>query len=187
VLCSPSAAGGGGGGEGDEAAAGAAHDGHAGLCVLAVLGQHRAHPGAVSVMVLATLRMHMLDSSAAMHCSVHRAMTRLISTLRVLCAERTCMCVAGPQQPCRSIVHCVCIASSKLCGQDADADCGLQGALTALLLAGFGAMWQFDLFRRNNFGLLFFLFFLFQVPTYSLHIHVPTCLPHGIALCVTSA
>lgn len=40
---------------------------------------------------------------------------------------------------------------------------GLQGALTALLLAGFGAMWQFDLFRRNNFGLLFFLFFLFQV------------------------
>lgn len=42
-------------------------------------------------------------------------------------------------------------------------DFALQGALTALLLAGFGAMWQFDLFRRNNFGLLFFLFFLFQV------------------------
>ena len=44
-----------------------------------------------------------------------------------------------------------------------DAILSFQGALTALLLAGFGAMWQFDLFRRNNFGLLFFLFFLFQV------------------------
>jgi ABC-type multidrug transport system ATPase subunit len=42
------------------------------------------------------------------------------------------------------------------------------GALTALLLAGFGAMWQFDLFRRNNFGLLFFLFFLFQLAMSSL-------------------
>lgn len=40
-----------------------------------------------------------------------------------------------------------------------------QGAITALLLAGFGAMWQFTLFRRNNFGLLFFLFWLFQVCT----------------------
>jgi hypothetical protein len=48
-------------------------------------------------------------------------------------------------------------------------DLMLQGALTALLLAGFGAMWQFDLFRRNNFGLLFFLFFLFQVSAASVH------------------
>jgi hypothetical protein len=69
--------------------------------------------------------------------------------------------------------------------------CELQGALTALLLAGFGAMWQFDLFRRNNFGLLFFLFFLFQVSTSLLHIPYspPVChrqhAPHRVTLSPT--
>ena len=41
-------------------------------------------------------------------------------------------------------------------------DRAVQDAATALLLGGFGAMWQFTLFKANSFGLIFFLFFLFQ-------------------------
>ncbi len=50
-------------------------------------------------------------------------------------------------------------------------------AVTSLLIGAFGAIFQFPLFLRNSFGLLFFLFFLFQVAMAALAF----CLggPHG--------
>lgn len=39
----------------------------------------------------------------------------------------------------------------------------LQSALTAVLLAAFGAMWQFRLYKENDFSLIFVLFLLFLV------------------------
>lgn len=37
------------------------------------------------------------------------------------------------------------------------------GFVSSLLLIIFGLVFQFDFFLNNNFGVLFFLFFLFQV------------------------
>lgn len=54
-----------------------------------------------------------------------------------------------------------------------------QAALTAVLLAAFGAMWQFDLYKNNDFSIVFVLFLLFlvsQSSAISLHAdHVATC------------
>lgn len=52
----------------------------------------------------------------------------------------------------------------------------VMGTVTALLLAGFGAMWQFDLFLRNSFGLIFLTFFLFQLSMSSLAFLISTFL-----------
>ena len=40
---------------------------------------------------------------------------------------------------------------------------GIITFISSLLLVLFGMMFQFDFFKKNSFGVLFFVFFLFQV------------------------
>ena len=55
------------------------------------------------------------------------------------------------------------------------------GIVTSLFICAFGAMFQFDLFLKNDFQLLFTLFFLFQLAMAALAFFFSTMIKRSAA------